>query len=297
MNKKAGAHLALAGANLLYGITYSIAKHAMPDHLSPFAFVFTRILGAGLLFWLLSLFLPREKIKKEDILRLGLASVFGVALNQSIFLNGLNMTTPIDAAIIMTATPILVMVIARLLLREPITSFKILGIVCGATGAILLILYSGDISFGNEQLVGNLMIIINALSYALYLVIVKPLLKKYKPVTVMKWVFLSGFILVTPAGLPEVLQVSWHDLPLDIVLSVLYVTVGVTFFAYLLNIYSLQHVKPVTVSIYIYAQPVIASVAAMIMGQDVITGVKIISTLLVFAGVYFVSYSSSRTGT
>ena len=143
MSKRAGAHLALAGANILYGITYSVAKQVMPDHLSPFAFVFTRIFGACMLFWLFSLILPSQKIKKEDLLRLGLASVFGVALNQSIFLNGLNLTSPIDAAIIMTTTPILVLIFARILLRETITLFKIIGISAGATGAILLILYSG----------------------------------------------------------------------------------------------------------------------------------------------------------
>jgi drug/metabolite transporter (DMT)-like permease len=295
MSRKAGAHLALAGANILYGITYSVAKQVMPDHLNPFAFVFTRILGASVLFWLFSMVRPGEKIRREDILRLGFASVFGVALNQSIFLNGLNLTTPIDAAIIMTTTPILVLIFARLLLREPITMFKIIGIGLGATGAILLILYSGEISFGNEHLVGNLMIIVNATSYGLYLVIVKPLLKKYHPITVMKWIFLSGLLLVSPAGIPKVLHTDWMNLPGEIILSIIYVVIGVTFLAYLLNLYSLRHVKPITVSIYIYSQPVIASVVAIIFLQDVVTIVKVISALLVFAGVYFVSYSSNRT--
>jgi drug/metabolite transporter (DMT)-like permease len=294
MSRKAGAHLALAGANILYGITYSVAKQVMPDHLNPFAFVFTRILGASILFWLFSMVRPKEKIRREDFLRLGFASVFGVALNQSIFLNGLNLTTPIDAAIIMTTTPILVLIFARLLLGEPITVFKIIGIGLGATGAILLILYSGEISFGNEHLVGNLMIVVNAASYGLYLVIVKPLLKKYHPITVMKWIFLSGLLLVSPAGIPEVIHAEWMNLPGGIKLSILYVVVGVTFLAYLLNLYSLRHVKPITVSIYIYSQPVIASVVAIIFLQDVVTIVKVMSALLVFAGVYFVSYSSNR---
>ena len=295
MSKKAGAHLALAGANILYGITYSVAKQVMPHHLNPFAFVFTRILGACILFWLFSMVRPNQKIRKEDLLRLGFASVFGVALNQTIFLNGLNLTTPIDAAIIMTTTPILVLIFARLLLREPITIFKIIGIGFGATGAVLLILFSGEISFGNEHMVGNLMIIVNAASYGLYLVIVKPLLNKYHPITVMKWIFLSGLILVTPAGIPAVINTDWANLSGGIILSILYVVIGVTFLAYLLNLYSLKHVKPITVSIYIYSQPVIASIVAMIFLQDVVTFVKVISALLVFTGVYFVSYSSSRT--
>ena len=296
MSKKAGAHLALAGANILYGITYSIAKSVMPEHLTPFAFAFLRILGACILFWLLGMMLPVQKIDKSDILRFGLASVFGVALNQSLFLNGLNYTSPIDASIIMTATPILVMVFARLILREPFTLFKILGIGFGATGAILLILNSGKINFGNDQLTGNLMIVANATSYGLYLVIVKPLLVKYHPVTVMKWTFIAGLIWITPAGLPEVIKLDWASLPLDAIYSIVYVIVGVTFLAYLLNTISLKYVKPITVSIYIYSQPVIASVVAMVFAHDMITVVKIISALLVFTGVYFVSYSSSRTG-
>ena len=196
----------------------------------------------------------------------------------------------------MTATPILVLVVARVLLREPVTFFKIIGIAAGATGAILLISYGGNASFGDNHILGNSMIVANATSYAVYLVIIKPLMKKYNPLTLMKWVFLFGLLLVSGPGLPAFLRVDWAALPLDITLSVLYVVIGTTFFAYLLNVFSLKYVKPITVSIYIYSQPVIASVVALILGQDVITAVKVISALLVFAGVYFVSYSSSRTG-
>ncbi len=296
MNDKVKAHLALVGANLIYGVNYAIAKQVMPDYLPPFALVFARISGACLLFWIFGMFFPAEKIRREDRTRFIVASVFGVAVNQSLFLNGLNLTSPIDAAIIMTATPILVLVVARVLLREPVTFFKIIGIAAGATGAILLISYGGNASFGDNHILGNSMIVANATSYAVYLVIIKPLMKKYNPLTLMKWVFLFGLLLVSGPGLPAFLRVDWAALPLDITLSVLYVVIGTTFFAYLLNVFSLKYVKPITVSIYIYSQPVIASVVALILGQDVITAVKVISALLVFAGVYFVSYSSSRTG-
>ncbi len=296
MNRIARAHLALAGANILYGITYSVAKQVMPDHLAPFAFVFTRIFGACILFWILSLMLPQEKIQRADLPRLFLCSVFGVALNQSVFMNALNLTTPIDASIIMTATPILVLVFARTLLKEPVTAYKMAGIGFGATGAILLILNSGDIGFGNEQLAGNLLIVVNATSYGLYLVLVKPLLNKYHPVTVMRWIFLMGLVWVSPLGIPAVINTDWTVLPAGIIGSIFYVTVAVTFLAYLLNIYSLKHVKPITVSTYMYSQPVIASIVATLFLQDVITLVKVISAVLVFLGVYFVSYSSGRTG-
>jgi drug/metabolite transporter (DMT)-like permease len=293
MNDRLRAHLALIAANLIYGVNYGIAKQVMPDYLSPFAFVFARISGACLLFWMLSVFLVKQKLAREDIPRLLLATVFGVAVNQSLFLNGLNLTTPIDAAIIMTATPILVLVVARILVREPITIIKVMGIVTGAAGAILLILYNGNISFGNRQLTGNSIIFANATSYAVYLVIVKPLMEKYHPVILMRWVFLFGLLLVSGPGLPAFIRVDWGTMPGDIMLSVLFVVVGTTFLAYLFNMFSLKYVKPITVSIYIYSQPVIASVVAMILGQDVVTLVKVVAAVLVFTGVYFVSYSSS----
>ncbi len=294
MNNILKAHLALITANLIYGVNYGIAKQVMPDYLSPFALVFARISGACILFWVLSLFLPKERIDRKDILRLLIATVFGVAVNQSLFLNGLNITSPIDAAIIMTATPILVLIVARLLIREPITIFKIIGITAGGTGAILLILYSGNINFGNNHLIGNSIIVANATSYAVYLVIVKPLINKYHPVILMRWIFLFAILLVSGPGLPAFLRVDWGTMPGDILLSVLFVVIGTTFLAYLLNMYSLKYVKPITVSIYIYSQPVIASIVALILGQDVITPVKIMAALLVFTGVYFVSYSSSK---
>ena len=296
MNEKVRAHLALIGANLIYGVTYAVAKQIIPIYMSPFALVFARIAGACLLFWTLGLLLPREKIDRKDLLLLIVASVFGVAVNQSLFLNGLSLTSPIDAAIIMTGVPILVMVMARILLKEPITPFKIIGIAAGATGAILLITYSGRLSFGNDNILGNIMIVGNATSYAIYLAIIKPMLTKYHPVTVMKWIFIFGLLIVSGPGISGFLKVDWGMMPREIFLSVIFVIIATTFFAYLLNNYSLKYVKPITVSIYIYSQPVIASVVALFLGQDTITLVKVISALLVFTGVYFVSYSSSRTG-
>ncbi len=296
MSKIAKAHLALIAANLIFGVTYAVAKQVMPVYLSPFALVFTRILGACMLFWITSLFLNREKVERKDFPRILLAALFGVAANQSVFLNGLNLTSPIDSSIIMTATPIIVLVVARILLKEPITVFKIIGIAAGATGAILLIVYSGRGGPGSGNPLGNSMIIANASFYAIYLVIIKPLLTKYHPVTMMKWIFLFGLILVSGPGIPALLETQLSTWTPDILWSVLFIVIGTTYFAYLLNNFSLQYVKPITVSIYIYSQPVVASMVALVLGQDVITVVKIFSALLVFTGVYFVSYSSGRTG-
>jgi drug/metabolite transporter (DMT)-like permease len=296
MNEKVRAHLALIGANLIFGITYSVAKHVIPVHMPPFALVFSRILGASILFWISGFFIKHEKLKRSDIPRLIVATFFGVAANQSIFLNGLSLTSPVDSAIIMTATPVLVLIVARLLLKEPVTLFKLLGIALGATGAILLIRYSVEGSIGSGNPVGNAMIVGNATLYAIYLVVMKPLISRYHVITLMKWIFLIGLLMVSGPALPSFLRVEWSILPGDIILSVLYVILGTTFLAYLLNNYSLKYVKPVTVSIYMYSQPLIATMVALLMGQDVLTLAKIFSAFLIFAGVYFVSYSSSRSG-
>jgi drug/metabolite transporter (DMT)-like permease len=266
----------------------------MPDYISPFAFVISRIIGATTLFWVTGLLTTSEKIDKKDLPRFITAAFFGVAFNQSLFLNGLNITSPIDASIIMTGVPILVLIVSRILLREPITLFKIFGIFLGATGALLLILYGADTNVRTSSALGNFMIVGNATSYAIYLVIAKPLLDKYRPMTVMKWIFLFGFFMVSAPGIPALLKTEWTGMPVEIIYSILFVIVGSTFLAYLLNNISLKIAKPITVGIYIYSQPVIASIVAMVIGQDVLTLIKIISALLVFAGVYFVSYSSSR---
>ncbi len=292
MSKIIKSHTAIVGANLIYGVNYVIAKGIMPDYVKPFGLVLMRLIGATLLFWMFSMFMPKERVKRKDIWYMVLCAFFGVVLNQLLFLAGLNYTTPIDSSIIMTANPILVLVVAAIILKERITSRKILGIIFGASGALWLILYSGKADFTSENFIGNIMIFLNALSYGIYLVLIKPMMMKYKPVTVMKWVFLSGLFFVTPVSYGQVTEVVWTSIPMSIILSIAFVIIATTFLAYLLNIYALQHVRPTTVSIYIYSQPVIASVVAIILGQDSISAVKIMATLLVFTGVYLVSIPS-----
>jgi drug/metabolite transporter (DMT)-like permease len=215
--------------------------------------------------------------------------LFGVAVNQSLFLKGLSLTTPIDASIIMVSNPILVLIASSIILKEKITGFKTFGIAFGAGGALLLILNSGQADLTGDHFKGNIFVFFNAASYGIYLVLVKPLVTKYHPVTVMKWVFLWGSVFVVPIGINQAMAVNWQLMPLPILLSVLFVVVGTTFLAFLLNIFAMKQVSPTTVSIYIYLQPVISSVTAIFLNQDELSPVKIISTLLVFAGVYLVS--------
>ena len=288
-------HIALFAANLIYAANYTIAKGVMPDYIEPFGFILIRVSSAVLLFWLFhKIFVPNaEKVEKRDFLKLAICGLFGIAINQLLFFKGLNITTPINAAIIMTSNPILVLLFAAFMIKETITGKKLAGIVVGITGAVLLIVYGKDISFGSTTFSGDLLILINSTSYGIYLVLVKPLMVKYSPLTVIKWVFSFGFLYVLPFGFIEFTQIDWKEMPLNIWVSVLFVVIASTFIAYSLNIYALKHVSPVIVSYYIYLQPLLATAFALFLGKDELSLIKIVSALFIFTGVYLVSQSKS----
>jgi drug/metabolite transporter (DMT)-like permease len=294
ISKSLKAHLALFGANLIYGINYTVAKDVMPQHLQPSGFVVLRVIGASFLFWALGSFYKNEIIEKKDWFRLILCAVFGVAVNQLFFFEGLSRTTPINAGILMVVTPILVLVISNIILREKITFLKIAGIATGISGALFLLLAKGKGSFGNDTFLGDAFIFFNAASYAVYLVVVKPLMFKYHPVTVMKWVFLLGLIMVIPFGFSEFVSIGWNSIPTFIYYEIIYVIVFTTFLAYLLNTYGLHHMNPSVVSIYIYLQPLLAAFIAVILGKDAIDFTKVVSAVLIFTGVYLVSYIPNK---
>ena len=289
------AHLALLGANLIYGANYIIAKGVMPDKIGPSAFVFLRILGAGLLFWFVKSFI-KVKIDKKDLGILALCGLLGVATNQLLFFHGLNLTSPIDASIIITSIPVMVFVFSALILKEKITTNKLIGLSIGGIGAVLLVWY-GKSSGGTSSLLGNMFIFINACSYALYLVFVKPLMAKYNPITIISWVFLFGFIWMFPFGIQDILTTNFETFTLHTYLAISFVIIGTTFLAYLFNIYALTYVSPSVTSSYVYLQPVVSflmvSLYAYVFGNSVyaqdIDVIKITSCLLVVIGVYLIS--------
>lgn len=288
MKENFKAHLALFFAALIYGANYTIAKGVMPDYLQPFGFIMVRVTGAVILFWITGIFVP-EKINRKDIPLLAFCGMFGVAINQLLFFKGLSMTTPINAAIIMVITPILVLLVATSLASEKITKTKLSGIIIGLIGALLLLLVKHDLSFGSLTWRGDLCILINAISWGIYLVVAKPLIMKYRTITVIKWVFLFAWFYVLPFGYTEFMEADFSNMPADILLSVAFVILGTTYFAYLLNNYALQKVSSSVVSIYIYLQPLLAAGIAVFLNKDELDWVKILSALLIFAGVYLVS--------
>ena len=295
MDRTIKAHIALFIANLIYAANYTIAKEAMPAYVMPFGFILLRVSGAFILFWSVHAFMPKERITNRDLLRLAVCAVFGVAINQLLFFKGLSITTPINASIIMTINPVMVLIFAAIIIKESINIRKVIGIITGLIGAVLLITNNGEFSFSNQTSIGDGLVFINATSYGLYLVLVKPLMDKYSAFTIIKWVFLFGFIYVLPFGLEEVLHVDWANMPYNIFLAVGFVVVFTTFFAYLLNILALKELSPSIVSYYIYLQPVLATVIALSFEKDVITFEKGIAALFIFLGVFLISYSSKKT--
>jgi len=288
MNSNIKAHIALLIANIIYGVNYTVAKDVMPEFILPFGFIFCRVVGALSLFWIIHSF-NYEKVDKKDMLLIAVCGFFGVFANQLMFFYGLNLTTPINAGIIMTSNPILVIIASAIILKNKITVLKVGGICLGITGALLLLLFKNDFSFGSDTLTGDAFILLNALSYGIYLVLAVPLMKKYKPLTIIKWVFTFGAIFVIPFGIKEFTEIQWSTFPSDIWLKFSFVVIGTTFFAYLLNIYGLKQMNPSVVATYIYLQPLLAAVFAIWAGKDSLDWIKIIAAICIFSGVYLVS--------
>ncbi|WP_298754059.1 DMT family transporter [uncultured Psychroserpens sp.] len=290
MNSRKYAILALFMVQLLYGLNYTFAKIVINENfVKPFALVVLRVGGATLLFWLTGLFLKREKIDKKDYFTFFLGAMFGVAINMLLFLKGLELTTPIHASVIVTITPIIILVLSSFFLSEKITKLKVLGVVLGFCGGVLLTLLGKSTRIGDNVPLGNLFIFINAISYSIYIIIIKKLTSKYHPFTLIKWLFLIGLVLVLPFGYTEATEIQWETFTPYVWLSVLFVVVGATFATYVLNPFALRSLKASTVGVFIYLQPVIAGMFAIIMGVDAISPVKLIAMLLIFSGVYLVT--------
>lgn len=297
MSSRTGAHLALLAANVIYGINYTVAKIALPAYVEPFGFIFIRVsVGLVLFAGCYALFI-RERIDRRDIPRLMLSGLLGVAANQLMFFHGLALTTEINASLIMITTPILVLLLSHFFIGEHVTARKVIGIIAGAAGAFLLIGVGHQLHFGRSTLTGDLFIVGNATSYALYLVTVKPLMVKYKPLTIITWVFFFGFLIVAFTGWSSFSEIAWHTFTWQVWASVAYVVIATTFLAYLLNIFALGKVNPSIVSVYMYAQPLIATFIALLYGTDRLSASKIIAGILIFIGVYLTGQRSKKAAT
>ena len=290
MNKRYLALIAAFLATSIYGINHTIAKEVMPIYIGSSGFIMLRLLGATLIFWLISLFTPNEKIEKKDFLKILLASILGMCINMLAFFRGLELSTPINSGIIITLSPVLVLILSYFFLKEKVTLKKIIGILIGFSGAVFLILNSSKTGINAPNIpLGNSFFLLNASAYAGYLIVIKPLTSKYNIFTLMKWLFLIGLVLSTPITFNQFIEVNWTELPWFAIWRMAYVVIGTTFLTYLFNIYALKTLSPTTVGSFIYLQPIITIGFALITGNDVLDTTKLFSCLLVFIGIYLVS--------
>jgi len=290
MNKRNLAFIAALIATSIFGFHHTIAKELMPDFISPGALLYVRVLGAAILFWTISLFFPNEYIEKKDRIRLVLCALFGMSINMIASLKGLSLSTPINSAIISTTSPIIIFIISIILIKEKITKQKYIGVIIGFLGTLFLILFNNKIIVNAPNIkLGNIFLFTNSISYGLYFVMVKPLTEKYSMITLMKWLFLISIIINIPISYTEFINIQWQNFVPSALINLLYVVICTTFLVYLLNLYALKNLKATTVGMFIYFQPIIAIIYAIYVGSDKLSMLDVISTLMVFLGVYLVS--------
>lgn len=276
-------------------MTFTIAKDVMPKYVEASGFIIMRVGGATILFWLFWLFsrkskaIREEKIEPKDYLRIIFAGFFGVALNMLSFFKGLSLTSPISASVLMVSTPMIVLILSAIILKERMQKRMIFGIILGLIGTAFLILYGKSVGNATNATLGNFLVFVNASSYGLYLVIVKKLMDKYNAFNFAKWIYLIGFIMVLPFGWSEFQAIDWVLMPMDIYLKTGFVVVFSTFLTYLLNLLTMRELKPTTISVFVYLQPLFATIFAISLGKDELTLVKIVSAVLIFIGVYLVT--------
>jgi drug/metabolite transporter (DMT)-like permease len=287
LNTKTKAHLAVIGANIIFGTNYSVVKHISPRLTGPFGLNLMRVSVTVFLFWLFFFIKPTvASIQKKHITRFFLCGLTGIAINQLSFIKGLTMTSPIHASLLILATPIFITILAVWFAKEKLTFFKLTGLLLGISGAVLLILQKEHAAIGSNIIAGDILCTINAISYAVYFILVKPLMQEYSPLHVIRWVFTFGALIVIPFGLKEFSSINWSLFQLSDFLSLAFVVLGATFFAYLFNIYGLTHLNPSVVGAYIYMQPVYAAIIAMLFLGEALTWQKILAAVLIFSGVF-----------
>ncbi len=298
INKKTIAHLALLFTNLFFAINLSAAKHLTISQLAkPFGLNVVRVGVSVILFWIFFLIKPTSiKIEKPDRMRFVWCALTGIAINQLLFLKGLSLTYPIHASLLMLTTPILIVFIASWVLKERISFFKIAGLLLGITGAAVLILAKGGTANRDEVVWGDVLIIINAISYTIYFVLVKPLMVKYNPVMIIRWIFTFGLIMILPFGWNEFSAIKWATFnPVDITTMALVVFTG-TFLAYLFNVYGIKILGASAAGFYIYTQPFFATFIAMIFLHEPLQLYKIVAAILIFSGVYLANKTIKNAG-
>ena len=291
MQKKILPLLAATIATTIYGINHTVAKMVMPIYIGSLGLVFLRVLGATIIFWTISLFFKTKPIEKKDRLTILKCGLFGMSINIAAFIAGLDYSTPVNSSILIIISPIFVVILSFFIFKNKINFIKILGIILGFIGAMILILTAdSNSSIGRNIPLGNFLFIVNSISYAYYLIIVKPMAEKYDLITLFKWLFLIGLIFNFPLGINQFLDVDWASLPLwEAVLPMVFVVVGTTCMTYFLNGYALSKITSTEVAVFMYLQPIIGILFAIFTKSDTITLIMFGASVLIFTGVYLTS--------
>jgi drug/metabolite transporter (DMT)-like permease len=295
MNSNQKAHLAVFCTNLFFAANYTFIKYVSPSVVGPYALNIFRVGGSILLFWMVWLFKTSSvRIEKRDIGRFLLCALTGVALNQMLFIKGLTMTTTIHASLLALATPIVVTLFALWMLNEHFTFLKALGLSLGVGGGILLIMQKENSGHAPNYLLGDFLILVNAISYSFYFILVKPLMTRYSALNVIRWVFTMGFFMILPLAWPQMKEIRWEMMDYTHIVALILIVLTGTFLAYYFNIYGLQHLGAGVTGAYIYTQPVLAALIATFALGEKISIQKILAAALIFGGVYLVSLKQRK---
>lgn len=289
----AKGHLSMIGANVMWGVMSPVAKTVLATGtITPLLLTDMRIAGAAVLFWIAALFTPCEHVPPVDLLRLAGAACLGILFNQGCFIFGVGLSSPGEASIITTTMPMWVMILAALILKEPITWKKGGGILLGATGAIILVSSNpGNATTGSNPTLGDLLVLTAQLSYALYLTLYRNFIRRYSLITLMKWMFLFATMLAIGPSVPTLLTTAWESITPASWLGCAYVVAGGTFMAYICVMIGQKNLRPTIVGMYNYLQPIVAMTIGIYLGYDSFTVWKSIAILLIFSGVYLVTLS------
>ena len=293
IKQQRNGHLALLGSNVMWGIMAPISKFVLAGGIvSSMALVDVRIFGGTILFWIASMFIKPEKVDRKDYIRLFGAGFFSTAFNQMCFIKGVSLTSPVDASICTSTLPIWTMILAAIFLKEPVTGKKATGVLMGLSGALLLVFFgSGHNSSGNSNILGDLLCLLSQVSYSVYLVFFQDVIKKYSPVTLMKWKYTFGALILLPVLLSSFFTVQWGILPSNQWAGLAYILLFGTFLSYLIVPIGQKHLRPTVVAMYNYLQPVTAAAVAILWGLDNFNIVKLIAVILIFSGVMLVNRS------
>ena len=290
LNERTKAHLSVLAANLIFGANFSVVKFVTPRLIAPFGLNVVRILVSTSLFWSLWVFVkPQRRLDREDIPRFILCGLTGVTVNQLLFIKGLSITYSTHAALLMLCTPIMITLSAIVLLKERPSAYRIFGLVLGIGGAMVLILSKEPTGKGTNVWLGDLLVVVNAISYSLYFILVKPLIAKYSPVQVIRWVFTFGGLFILPFGWTEFLHAPWSTFTPTDLAAIAFIALGATFLAYLLNMYGILHLQASATGAYMYSQPVFVAIIAWFFLDEPFGWTKALAAVLIFTGVWLVN--------